>query len=92
MSKMENNGRTTIPAFMRVIVDIDRVKTFNKYLLRPLVGGEIVKIHPNQKSDTNWPEALFHKQFVRIVRKDATGAWTDVFVTTWDALESLKKK
>ena len=77
---------------MRVIADIDRAKSFNKYLLRPLVGGEIVKISTNQNPNTDWPEALFHKQFVRIVRKDATGAWTEVFVTTWDALEPLKKK
>lgn len=79
-------------AFMRVVEDIDRIKSFNKYLLRPLVGGEIVKIHPDQKPDSGWPEDLFRKQFVRIIRKDATGAWTDTYVITWDALESLKKK
>lgn len=79
-------------AFMRVVEDIDRIKSFNKYLLRPLVGGEIVKIHPNQKSDAGWPDDLFRKQFVRIIRKDATGAWTDVFVITWDSLEPLRKK
>ena len=26
------------PAFMRVVADVDRIKSYNKYLLRPLVG------------------------------------------------------
>jgi hypothetical protein len=81
------------PAFMRIIADIDRAKSYNKYLLRPLVGGELVKIDSNQNpSSDGFSASAFRRQFVRIVRKDATGAWTDVFVTTWDALESLKKK
>ena len=89
---MENNNKATLPAFMRVIADVDREKSFNKYLLRPLVGGEIVKIHPNQSPSTDWPEEAFRKQFVRIIRKNDSGAWALIFVTTWDVLEPLKRK
>lgn len=81
------------PAFMRVVADVDRIKSYNKYLLRPLVGGELVKIDPNQNpSSDGFTADAFQRQFVRIRRKDDSGAWADTYVTTWGILEPLKKK
>lgn len=79
-------------AFMRVVKDIDRIKSFNKYLLRPFVGGEIVKIARDQNPSTSISVEEFRKRYVRIVRKDDGGLWVLQFVTTWDALEPLGKK
>ena len=79
-------------AFMRVVEDIDHMKSFNKYLLRPLVGGEIVRIARNQNPSTDISAEAFRKRYVRIVRKDNGGLWVLEFVTTWDALEPLGKK
>lgn len=79
-------------AFMRVVEDIDRMKSFNKYLLRPLVGGEIVRIARDQNPSTGISVEAFQKRYVRIVRKDDGGLWVLEFVTTWDALEPLGKK
>lgn len=79
-------------AFMRVVEDIDRMKSFNKYLLRPLVSGEIVRISHNQNPSTGISAEAFRKRYVRIVRKDDGGLWVLEFVTTWDALEPLGKK
>lgn len=79
-------------AFMRVVEDIDRIKSFNKYLLRPLVSGEIVRISHNQNPTTDISVEAFRKRYVRIVRKDDGGLWVLEFVTTWDALEPLGKK
>ena len=68
------------PAFMRVVADVDRKKSYNKYLLSPLVGGEIVKIHDNQSSNLGASDSVFQKQYIRILRKNAHGEWKDVFV------------
>ena len=68
---------------MRVVESVDRDKSYNRYLLRPLVPGEVVKIAAEQN--------FYNKQYVRIVRKGADGKWSDVFVTTRDTLEPLKK-
>lgn len=77
---------------MRVIADIDRNKSYNKYLLRPLVPGELVKILANQDSASDLDKAIFRKHYVRVARKSSTdGTWSDIFVTTWDILEQLKK-
>lgn len=79
-------------AFMRVVEDIDRINSFNKYLLRPLVGGEIVRIARDQNPSTGISGEAFRKRHVRIVRKDDGGLWALDFVTMRDALEPLKKK
>lgn len=79
-------------AFMRVVKDIDRIKSFNKYLLRPLVSGEIVRLSSNQLPDTRMSEEAFCKRYVRVIRKDDAGCWTLEYVTTRDALEPLGKK
>ncbi len=79
-------------AFMRVVEDIDRIKSFNKYLLRPLAAGEIVRISRDQNPTTDISAEAFRKRYVRIVRKDDGGLWVLEFVTTWDALEPLGKK
>ena len=71
------------PAFMRIVESVDRDKSYNRYLLRPLVPGEVVKVAAEQN--------FYNKQYVRIVRKGADGKWSDVFVTTRDTLEPLKK-
>ena len=68
---------------MRVVESVDRDKSYNRYLLRPLIPGEVVKVAAEQN--------FYNKQYVRIVRKGADGKWSDVFVTTWDTLEVLKK-
>lgn len=78
---MESKVKT--PAFMRVVESVDRDKSYNRYLLRPLVAGEVVKVSSEQNFHNN--------QYVRIVRKGADGKWSEVFVTTWDTLEPLKK-
>lgn len=79
------------PAFMRVIADIDRDKSYNKYLLRPLVPGELVKVVANQDPASNLDKAIFRKHYVRVARKATDGMWSVIFVTTRDTLEPLKK-
>ena len=76
---------------MRVIADIDLYKSYNKYLPRPLVPGELVKILANQYPASDLSKATFRKHYVRVARKSTDGKWSDVFVTTWDTLEPLKK-
>ena len=77
---------------MRVVADIDLYKSYNKYLPRPLVPGELVKILANQDPASDLSKAIFRKNYVRVARKATDGTWSDIFVTTWDALEPLKKK
>jgi hypothetical protein len=79
------------PAFMRVIADIDLHKSYNKYLVRPLVPGELVKVVANQDPASDLDKAVFRKHYVRVARKATDGTWSDIFVTTWDTLEPLKK-
>ena len=76
---------------MRVVADIDLHKSYNKYLVRPLVPGELVKILANQDPASDLSKAIFRKHYVRVARKSTDGKWSDVFVTTWDTLEPLKK-
>ena len=77
---------------MRVVADIDLHKSYNKYLVRPLVPGELVKILANQDPASDLSKGLFRKHYVRVARKATDGTWSDIFVTTWDTLEPLKKK
>ena len=79
------------PAFMRVIADIDHDKSYNKYLLRPLVPGELVKVVANQDPASNLDKAIFRKHYVRVACKATDGTWSVIFVTTRDTLEPLKK-
>lgn len=77
---------------MRVVADIDLHKSYNKYLVRPLVPGELVKILANQDPASDLSKAIFRKHYVRVARKSTDGKWSDVFVITWDVLEPLGKK
>lgn len=80
------------PKFMRVNADINRIKPHNKHLLRPLVGGELVKIDTDQEPDlADVTAESWRRRFVRVIRRDDNGVWGLKYVTTHDALEPLKK-
>ena len=76
------------PAFLRVIPDIQRIKPHTRYLLHPLVDGELVKVAPWGEQGDEW----FRKRYVRVIRRDASGRWSLTYVLAWNMLEPLKKK
>lgn len=76
------------PAFLRVVPDIQRVKPYTRYLLHPLVDGELVKVAPwDEQGDEQ-----FRRRYVRVIRKDASGQWSLRYVLDWTTFEPLKKK
>lgn len=80
------------PKFLRVNGTMERVN-FNKYLLKPWVKGEIVKVLPfdDQKNTVgDAPDEKFRKRYVSVVRKDENGKWCLKYTWNWDIFETLK--
>lgn len=85
--------KQNFPKFLRVSEEIKK-KAYNKFLQKPFVEGEIVKIVPfdeqrsvNQSTD----KVRFLTQYVNIIRKDNNGKFTIRYTVAWDILEQLKK-
>ncbi len=85
--------KQNFPKFLRVSEEIKK-KAYNKFLQKPFVEGEIVKIVPfdeqrsvNQSTD----KVRFLTQYVNIIRKDNNGKFTVRYTVAWDILEQLKK-
>jgi hypothetical protein len=85
--------KQNFPKFLRVSGEIKK-KAYNKFLQKPFVEGEIVKIVPfdeqrsvNQSTD----KVRFLTQYVNIIRKDNNGKFTIRYTVAWDILEQLKK-
>mgnify|MGYP003369062734 CR=1 FL=1 len=74
-----NSGKM-IPKFLRVSKDIDKILNINKFLIFPLVPGEVVKVAPleEQVPDNSSATKLddFRKKFVVIYRKGGDGSWS----------------
>ena len=79
------------PKFLRVNGEMERVN-FNKYLLKPWVKGEIVKVTPweEQKSSCGEVDAKFRKRYVNVLRKDKDGKFTLPYNWDWKIFEPLK--
>lgn len=67
---------------MIVVNAIPEANNWNKHLLKPFIKGGIVKVHPTQDK----------KNFVRVIRKDAEGNWTIVYVESCKSFDLLKAK
>lgn len=85
--------KQNFPKFLRVSEEIKK-KAYNKFLQKPFVEGEIVKVVPfdeqrsvNQSTD----KVRFLTQYVNIIRKDNNGKFTIRYTVAWDILEQLKK-
>lgn len=81
------------PTFLKVNDVMERVN-FNKYLLKPWVKGELVKVVPfaDQKSSIEGTSrSEFLKRYVTVMRKDEDGRWTLKYVWGWEIFEPLKK-
>lgn len=79
------------PKFLRVN-DTMTNNNVNKYLLKPWKKGEIVRVLPynEQVSPTEMRTELFRMRYVRVVRKDETGAWALNYTWNWGIFENLK--
>lgn len=79
------------PKFLRVNGEMERVN-FNKYLLKPWVKGEIVKVVPydEQKSGVGKVDEKFRKRYVNVLRKDEDGKFTLHYNWGWNIFETLK--
>ena len=79
------------PKFLRVNGEMERVN-FNKYLLKPWVKGEIVKVTPweEQKSSCGEVDVKFRKRYVNVLRKDKDGKFTLHYNWDWKIFEPLK--
>ena len=79
------------PKFLRVNGEMKRVN-FNKYLLKPWVKGEIVKVVPwdEYKKWIETEEFQVRKRYVKVVRKDENGKWTLCYTWNWKIFEPLK--
>lgn len=80
------------PKFLRVNGTMERVN-FNKYLLKPWVKGEIVRVLPfddqkNAVGDNS--DEKFRKRCVSVMRKDENGKWTLKYTWNWEIFETLK--
>lgn len=77
------------PKFLRVS-DLKSV-TWNKYLLKPLEKGELVKVLPisEQVPTTDITVEQFRRQFVRVLRKDENGQWNLRYTCSWEIFEHL---
>lgn len=93
-----------LPKFLMVNEKPEK-KTWNKYLLKPFVKGEIVKVAPfeeqkrnskyddkfqNYKPNTN-PEH-FRERYVVVYRKDDEGKWSLKYSQDWGSFDLLKSK
>ena len=73
------NSCKFIPKFLRVVSDIDRKFGVNKFFIRPLIPGEIVKVAPleeqvpDKSSMTDIED--FRKKYVVVYRKSSDGSW-----------------
>lgn len=94
---------TKLPKFLQVSKwQIDQ--SYNKYLPKPYVLGEIVKTQPAevQKPDHKFDhitprvppctDEFWQERYCRILRKDANGKFTHSCVLEWQALDYLQKK
>ena len=84
--------KTKWPKFLRVNSEMERVN-YNKYLLKPWVTGEIVKVIPydEQRSKVGQTDAKFRSTYVNVIRKDENGEWTLHYNWMWSIFEPLKK-
>lgn len=79
------------PKFLRVNGEMEHV-SFNKYLLKPWVKGEIVKVVPWEEHK-NWVEAKqfqVRKRCVQVMRRDNNGKFTIRYNWDWKIFEPLK--
>lgn len=91
------------PKFLTVN-GIPESRSVNKHLLKPWKKGEIVKVAPmeeqvpNRKYDdlSKGSEPITDKKFkehyVKVIRKDNTGAWSLVYVDNWEIFDLLNNK
>ena len=85
--------KSSLPAFLKVIQDIQQKRPFTRYLLHPLKGGELVKVAPwEEQVSTNLTPEQFRRRYVKVIRKDADGKWSLAYVLDWGMFESLKRK
>lgn len=73
------NSCKFIPKFLRVVSDIDKKFRVNKFFIRPLVPGEIVKVAPLEEQvpdkDSMTDVENFRKKYVVVYRKSSDGSW-----------------
>lgn len=91
ITKNSTASATAWPSFLRIIPDIDRVLPHTRYLLRPLQGGELVKVLPlaEQIPEGGFSAEAFKARFVRVVRRDDAGRWSDKYTLDWSGVELL---
>lgn len=86
--------KQNFPKFLRVSEEIKK-KSYNKFLQKPFVEGEIVKIVPfdEQRSiSVQMEKVKFLNQYVNIIRKDSNGKFTIRYTASWEIFEPLKKQ
>ena len=96
------SSKEKLPKFLKVNNFLPS-KAWNKYLPKPYVLGEIVKVAPWEeqvpsefmKNILKYPELVndevehFHERYVVVYRKDDNGQWTRKNTDSWAAFELL---
>lgn len=67
---------------------------WNKYLPRPWVSGELVKVasEEEQHSSVGSSDTVFRKQYVVVYRRDDNGKFTIKQTAEWKQFDFINKK
>ena len=83
------------PKFLKVN-DVAPKESWNKYLPKPWVEGEVVRVAPAEEQvsspSVGTPTEIWRKQYVKVIRKDDEGKWTLKHVHEWKTFELLTNK
>lgn len=95
--------KESFPKFLSYRIGEDN--SHNKFLLKPWVNGEIVKVLPfdeQTKGREHYQEKFkfvkidsdseFRKKFVKVLRKDDDGKWNLCYIESWRNFNLLNKK